>query len=375
VPVLENGLVRVVWDATNTPGFRVYVWNGAAYVEQGKMCFAEGFEPTTLFSATVMEYAPNRAVLKLALSDFTNTRIVIIVTLQRGWSGPRFESVPAAGSEIAARLLWTPAALFEDTSFVKINSGGGVDYATAGTGSLACATANLAKFTGENELMILQQGGTVQHNLAVVVAENDAYIESNEAAYGASRNTVLIKSEFAALTVYASVWLGFAVQQAQQIMEAESMTLGSGTANTADVAASAGHAATATRTTDANAHVSQVTWPNSDYGTYRVFARVKTSVGTSKWKLYAKTSGTTGATKEGAGTGYEWVDLGDIVANASTLEIHAWLSAAGTVSVDRIEAFLVVDQVTAHGGIYSGARDLGQSALMDSRVTPTVVSR
>ena len=375
VPVIENGRVRVVWDATNTPGFRVYVWNGTAYVEQGKMCFAEGFEATTLFSATVMEYTPNRAVLKLALSDFAKTRTVTIVTLQRGWSGPRFESVPASGSEIAARLLWTPAALLEDTSFVKINSGGGVDYATAGTGSLACATANLALFTGENELMILQQGGTVQHNLAVVVAGNDAYIESNKAAYGAGLNTVLISSEYSALTVYASVRLGFAVQQAQQIMEAELMTLGTGSTITTDALASNGKAVTATRTTDANAHVTQATWPNSDYGTYRVFARVKTSVGTSKWQLYAKTTGTTGATKEGAGTSYEWVDLGDIVAKASTLEIHAWLSAAGTVSVDRIEAVLVADQVTAHGGIYAGGRDLGQSALYDSRVTQTVVGR
>ena len=37
VPVIENGRVRVVWNTEHTPGFKVYVWNGTEYAEQGKM--------------------------------------------------------------------------------------------------------------------------------------------------------------------------------------------------------------------------------------------------------------------------------------------------------------------------------------------------
>ena len=62
--------------------------------------------------------------------------------------------------------------------------------------------------------------------------------------------------------------------------------------------------------------------------------------------FYAKTTGTTGTTRTGiANTNYAWVDLGEIVANNSTLEIHAWMSGgAGTVSVDSVEAILTEDQ-------------------------------
>jgi hypothetical protein len=184
-----------------------------------------------------------------------------------------------------------------------------------------------------------------------------------------ARNEIVLASPSAG---WCSTDLSFYPLKAQQILEAEAMTLGSGTSNTVDAEASEGKSATSTRTTDANAHVTQATWPNGQRAKYRVFARVKTSASTLN--IYAKTTGTTGATKTTTEKTYVWIDLGDIVANGSTLEIHCWATAAATVSVDRIEAFKVEDR-TATVPAYNGGRDLGQSVLVDSRMIPTVVTR
>jgi hypothetical protein len=89
-----------------------------------------------------------------------------------------------------------------------------------------------------------------------------------------------------------SAQLGFYAQVGDQVMEAEAMTLGTGTTSVADAAASAVKRTQSTRTTDANPHVTRATWPNSSQGKYRVFARVKTSASTLN--IYAKTGATTG---------------------------------------------------------------------------------
>ena len=175
---------------------------------------------------------------------------------------------------------------------------------------------------------------------------------------------------------YISADIAFAPTVADQVIEAESMTLGTGTTSGGASDAS-NHAYTqSARTTDANFHVSRATWPNSFLGTFRVFARVKTTA--AQMSVYAKTGATTGATVTKAGSAtptYSWVDLGDIVANASTLEIHAWVSSgSGIVEVDRIEAFLVQDRART-AAIYSGARDSAQAALYDARQMGSVVSR
>ncbi len=155
-------------------------------------------------------------------------------------------------------------------------------------------------------------------------------------------------------------------------MAAHNMTLGTGTSSGADANAADGTATTATRTTDANPHVSQATWPNSVTAKYRVFARVKTSASTLH--IYAKTGATTGSTVTTTSATYVWLDLGDVTANNTPFEIHCWATAAATVSVDRVEAILLEDR-TAGAFRYAGARDFGQSALFDSRTVGALVAR
>jgi hypothetical protein len=383
-PVLDNGRCRVRYDKEHTPGFAIDVWTSGKWEEQGKVTVARlvGFELLTqLVSASLVEYSETRAVIQAVMrapADNTS-REEIYITLQQGWSGPRFEVYTArnsAGEKVNASLAYTVANNDTDASIIKINSGGaGVIEATAkGTGhSGFFATAILGEngFHGENWVSLARWGKTFGVNIAVLQAAANSTTTTSAAAYGANRNAYESQGLFE-LGGYAAFQLSYPEQQVQQALEAESMTLGTGTSSTADAEASNGKTATATRTTDANPHVSQATWPNGQFGTYRVFAKIKTSVGTSKVKAYAKTGATTGATKETAATTLGWVDLGEVIANNTTLEIHAWLSAAGTLSVDRIEAFRVEDRVSAK---FTGARDLGQATLIDSRAIPTIVSR
>jgi hypothetical protein len=174
------------------------------------------------------------------------------------------------------------------------------------------------------------------------------------------------------------VQMNFPPQLAQQALEAENMTLASGTLETIDAAASAGKAASSTRTTE-KAHVTQAAWPNGKFGKFRLFARVRT--GGAKLKIRAITYGTgatptpltTGAIAETTSTTYVWLDLGDLVTEGGLLEIRCWGAAAGTVFVDRIEAFMMNDN--ASGGRFEGARDLAEACLTDSRTIPTLVTR
>jgi hypothetical protein len=386
-PVLENGLCRVRYNREGTwPGWSVDVWNGTEWLEQGKIVISRaGTQDTTLVSAQLVEYSETRAVMTCVLhAGFAGSHEVVYITLERGWTGPTVEVYPAlkeseeqAEAEISFFMFGTDTNI----SAAKIDTGNaGAAISTAmgpsHTGSFPGATAlGTATFTGENEVMVLRQGKEYALSAAVVQAANKAYVRGTlEGAYEAKRNEIVVESFSAG---WASMDLSFYPLQAQQILEAESMTLSSGTSNTEDATASEKHAATSTRIVD-KAHVTQATWPNSDYGTYRVFAHVRVTAG-EELSIYAKTTkgvGTTGATSSST---YVWLDLGDIVSNNSTLEIHAWLSKAAATPtpfyVDRIESFLVADRVTEHGGVYRGGRDLGQSVLSDSRTIPTVVTR
>lgn len=384
-PVLDNGRCRVRYDAEHTPGFIVESWVAGKWEEQGKLTFVRlsGFELLNqMMSATLVEYTETRAVLQAVMRNTTDaySREEVFITLQQGWAGPRVELYTArnaAGEKVNASICFTLAAADADASIIKIDTGstGRIEATAKGTGHTGFfATADLGDLTfdGENWVCIGRWGKAQAVNIAVLQKAAVAVTSVQTAAYGVNRNTYESQGLLGEFAGYATMQLGFSPQAAQQGLEAEAMTLGTGTAETADAEGSNGKTTTATRTTDANPHITQVKWPNSAEGTYRVFVKAKTSVATSKLKLYAKTTASTGATKETAATALGWVDLGDITATGGTLEIHAWLSAAGTLSVDRVEAFLVQDRFTNR---YQGARDLGQATLYDSRAIPTIVSR
>ena len=380
VPVLTNGLCRVRYDAAvATPGFRVDTWTGSAWTEQGKVLIQRIGDQTTydtvLLSASVLEYTTDRCVVEAVMQSATDTysRERVLITLQRGWLGPRFEAYlppEAAGTYADGAIWWCPATADTNDSAITVSPAGtGHNVATAGSGSALFSTTVLGAFgAGENWLALLRQPTGYQVNIAVLQSALGATVTSGAAlAYAANQNAVEVLSSTA--TGYVSAHIGFAAQQADQIMEAEAMTLGSGTAATADGTSSSGTAATSVRTTDANAHVSRANWPNSDIGTYRIFARVRVSAGTGS--VYAKIlPSTVGPTVTTTSTVYTWLDLGELTTAAVTLEVHAWISvgsAGPTIYVDRIEAVITQDRSTGTGW-YAGSKDLGQQALYDGRV-------
>jgi hypothetical protein len=385
VPVLENGLCRVRYDSSNPPGFVVDLYDGTEWTEQGKLIVERLGDSDayldTLVSAAVMEWSPDRAVIRavMRVADDANSREDLYLTLQRGWMGPRLEVYPAPqsdGTDAGAKLQWSVAdADTDDSALMLIASDASSSKQTAGSGSSSFTAADLSTFGGENWLALLRGGSdafTVV--MSVLQADAQARVEAETEAYGATRNGISVS---ASETGYASVKMGFHAQEDDQIMEAEDMTLGSGTSTGSDASASGGSRTTTTRTSDAT-HVSKATWPGSAKGKYRVFARVKTSAATAS--VYAKnTTGKgklNGADRTATTTSstYVWLDLGVITADGSTLEIHAWASATATVSVDRIEAIKLEDR-TATTPLYDGARDLGQEHLTDSRSQQTVVAR
>jgi hypothetical protein len=388
-PVLENGQCRVRYDATNTPGWRIDTWSGSAWVEQCKVWILRGgygvtqYPESVLQSAGLEEYTPERAVMKCVMTaagDATS-REIIFITLQRGWSGPRFEVYPALlspGNQDGASIVITPAAVDADDSAFCLVGGAGVNDSTAlGTGhtGLFSGVTLFNANSSDNGAGFLRSaapgsGGLAaggQISVAVLVGSTAGWLSANTNAYGSNRNTLMIQSQS---TGYVSAHLGFSPVFAHQVMECENMTLASGTSSTADATASGAYAATATRTSQAT-HVTQTGWPDTAAGVFRVFARVRVSAGTGS--VLAATGLTLGSATTTTSTSYVWLDLGDIN-SSGTLAIRAWISTgSGTIYVDRIEAYL--RSANSRGYAPAGTQDLGQSALYNSQVIGGIVSR
>lgn len=399
-PVIENGMVRVRYDGTGIAGFRIDATNTAGvWSEQGKVTIGRlsGINPflDTLVSASLVEYSETRAVVQCVMraSGDPTSREEIFITLQRGWSGPRFEiyTTPTSGGVLVdSYFVWSCAQNDTDVSVIKQDlgpSGVVTDIATAlGTGhtgklpvgGIGEATFGSGGGTGGNWVAMARWGKGRGVQLAVQRQSNSPATTVSE-AYGPGifRNAIQIAGS--TKDGYLSVHMGFPLMPGGGAFEAESMTLGTGTVSVVDAEASGGKATEGVRTTDANPHVSTPTWNNGQQGKYRVFARVRVVNGAEATtiKVRAQTTATTGSNISTTSTGYVWLDLGDIVADGSTLEIHAWITKGGAGAkffVDRIEAFQLEDR-TAVTQYIGGARDLGQSVLNDSRMFPTIVSR
>lgn len=378
VPTLDNSFCRVSYVSANSPGFRLDRWTGAAWVEQGKILIEtmSGATPTpvdTLVSASVVEWSPERAVIRaiMRLSSVVGDREEVYITLQRGWTGPRFEMYPP-GANDAGVTFYLAGAPSTNDSAVRVGSTAGQIVATAGTGSVnftdATAVGGTGSFDNENWASLVRQGGAAQVNMAVVQGQALAHVRSTTSAFGSLRNGLRVRR---ILDGYISAHLGFATQATDQTMEAEAMTLAAGTASTADGAASGGTAATATRTAEAD-HVTRATWPNGVLASYRIFARVRTSAGATL-SIRAQIGAVVGTVKTTTSTSYVWIDLGEFDGTNATLQIRAWI-ASGTLFVDRIEAHMTGHR-TAASPLYTGARDLGSEILFDSRSPQVIVSR
>jgi hypothetical protein len=388
-PVIANGVCRVRYDTSGTAaaGLIVDAWDAAtsAYVEQCKVgvrnTLAAGAD-TTLISATVAEYTPDRAVIQVVLGiPATGTRDRVYITLQRGWLGPRFEVYSNATS--ATWLIVQMAAGATNTSAMK-NEGtsttGGVAFLSSASGSstspfvTGTVLGATGYFPGENWLAVIPQGGTHQLNLAVLT---NAYTAVSQAypLYASAGNEILIEATASTNNPadYLSAHLNFALLQTGQVAEAESIRNASGTtAQTTDATASNGFAVSDTQTAATNVTLTQATTFLAQR-TYRLAARVKVgtsgATGSFLWHLGTNASSILTSTA----TAWTWIDLGEVTASAvnPTLTVTGYRSAgSGNIQIDRIEAALVRDYVG-----HQGSRDVGSVALLDQRVEIRKVTR
>lgn len=383
VPVLSNGRCQVRYDSSNTPGFKVFVWTGSAWMEQCKVCIyrvgdTNGFVDT-LRSATLRSYSQTGGVVtaRLARAADPNSSEQVLVTLRAGWSAPRFEvylSPKANGTQATGYLIPELAGVDTNVSALKVDASGvAAVISTAGPSVVlwpTTTTLGTAGFPGENHVTVLRQGQPFSLTAAAVQASTTAYVTNDASAYGAARSGLILAG-----AGYVSVHLGFPVQAVDQILEAETMALGATSTVIADGNASGGFVVKDTQAAETVATILRTPTTLVIGAKYRVMARVRVDAATTgSFRAAAGDSagGGYGAVVTSTATALTWIDLGDIVAHTtSNLQVNGWHSVGtGSVYIDRVEAFKLEDR-----GPYDGGRDLGQSVLMDCRQTFVPVER
>lgn len=419
-PVLDNGLVRVRYDASasTTIGFRVEVWNGSAYVEQGKMVLQRRGDTTTndtvWVSAGLVEYTPDRAVMKCVLSSGTDiySRESVFITMQRGEYGLTFEAYPApkaAGGISDVDWAWclapnsgvadlndsvikndTQSSLGTPASPQNTGSAPCVIVATATgtghTGAFAAATIGATSFaTSENWVSILRcptaaaTVGPYEHTLSVLQGANALAATNNLAfGYATATNTIGIISQNAA--GYVSCGLSFSPAASDQVNEAEGINSG-GTIVSSGVPATTASGGSCVKDTQTNYGHDTLAKATTTLiaGVYRWFARVWVTTGaTGSFQMQLGGGSGLGTQVNVTTTGtWTWIDLGEFTFAAAGAGFHmgAWTSnASDPVYVDRVEGYLTQDR-TRTTAIYSGARDAGQAALYDARTLGALVAR
>lgn len=367
VPVIQNGLCRVRWNSTflafvvdafvEDIGWqevaRVTVFHDAAvgtYVQQGQ-----------LQSAEIVEYTWERVVIGVVTSVTISGqvyRMETFITLQRGWTGPRFECYPnpIGGAKLGARIVVTPA------------------------------TANFGSFISGvgSEPWLAAVGGIKTLALTWLRAETWAVI-TDATAYGASRSALAVSAiQGGALAGYVSVRLGLCARGI--FMEAEdSIGSSGGVSVVSDGAANSGLALQETRTDAASQTFSMTPAQIAriGLGKYQLWARVRQGTGgnTSSvqgWFGALSNPGTGPIATFTSGT-YLWLYVGEITHTvpADYLNIVLWRSAGGGASQQFLDyvGLVPVERRQAGDPAYDGARDLMAENLLDARAIPELVAR
>ena len=202
VPVLDNSLTRVTYDSTNTDGFVIERWLGSTWTVDGKVLLERrngaGTFCDALVSAGLVEWTPDRAVARAVMTAGTDpySREDVYITLQRGWTGPRFEVYPAqrSGGTTAGAGVYYFGTLTSGTNYARKDDDAGTVTVT-GTPTFTAGTVGNGSsglFNDRNYLAFSQAGGA-QVTLAVLQASALARVESSSSAWGAARNGVSVR--------------------------------------------------------------------------------------------------------------------------------------------------------------------------------------
>ncbi|MDP9167260.1 MAG: hypothetical protein M3O32_14545, partial [Actinomycetota bacterium] len=233
------------------------------------------------------------------------------------------------------------------------------------------AQVGVAGFTGENHWTLLPLGRPVAVVGAVVQAAAAVFAFSDTGGYGVSRNAVSTSTD--APTGYVGVRLGFPQQLADQNLEAEAVLNGASTtaSQVADGGASGGQCIRDTQTAWTAATLFKASLALASGARYRIVLRVRVDAGATGSYVVPGTAGIVTTTSS------TWVELdaGELPSpGGGSLSVAMWRSAGGgAVYVDQVKFFKLEDR--AGGLLFDGARDLGQSVLMDCRSIPVLIER
>jgi hypothetical protein len=210
VPVLQNGLCRVRWQPDVTMFALDAFVPGSGYVEQARVSMYRE-SPTgtetryaTLIGAGLKEWTPERAVVKATLGIGATDRCDVYITLQRGWTAPRFEAYgrwATAGSKPGVAIRAVPAGA------------GTTTYGTVGSSGPIGADAFLAAWIFEAEpwsYMLPAPAGSLGVHAGVLQKEIELYSRTETTSYGTTRRGLSwLASIDSAAAGYVSVHLGF----------------------------------------------------------------------------------------------------------------------------------------------------------------------
>lgn len=390
LPVLDNGLCRVRWVRGATYLFALDAWiAGTGYVEQGRVHlngYAAG--PVTaniLHSVNVEEWTPDRAVLRVVMADTAGVRLEVYITLERGWTAPRFEvytshpTNPTTFAEIVFSVV-DPST----TEKIALWQGQG---ATPGSNFRHSAAdvwtdrALLATF-GAVQPWVALQSSVANRTLVVAIpgrAADSVASANGSTAYNANRRGMMIAG---GVSGYTSV--RFAFGQGGFNVEAEAWPAGLGT-TVADGAAAGGNARNSALTAEGS---SPSTIPTANWtqgaGRFGVWARVRAvNAGTVSIRAVPGSSGTGTTTVTTTSTTYVWLYLGELDYDPATngsFQIRVW-STGASANLDTFVVIPLERRVTtlASAGqstaAHDGARDAAQAALYDVRRRPQLLER
>lgn len=325
-PVIDNQLVRVRYDGTNTPGFRIDMWTGTAYVEQGKIIFERIGDSINLdnvwVTAGLQEYTPERAIMWVHLSNatdiFSGERIYVTVT--RGQLGCDIECYPglkSAGGQADVQFEYSmngpdsnDSIMFEPSVTIPPTTGTDTIWGSAISNNWASASGTFSN--------ALPAAATTENYVSVLRCP------SSPLTVGPWQVNFLVGQQHTAFRGSSTAnGYGGTAQRVVQIFGQGGM----------------GYLATEIAFTPTVANqVSNVgTWSPSpaQASQFRVFGGLSTT----------------------------WTDFGEYTGVAVSV---------GTST--RVEAYLTQDRTRA-GAIFAGSRDQAQSALTDSRMKGAVVAR
>lgn len=412
-PVLDNGLVRIrptsstAAAATAAAGGAVFLfvleaWDGAAWVEQGRLQpfgYADGTAVTfpTFRSANVEEWTPERAVIRYVADRPAGAanpaRAELYVTLERGWTGPRVEMYvsTAAAATTGAALRFSSAftdegALWQGASSAGAGAAAPTNYrdsaVSAAWGNDRALVATFAAAGLEPWAAWQSQNAAARLVIAAPTAASDRLelVNASLGAYDVARDGFGISTAYTQPQVVSYVGVRYAFGQRGAVVEADAYPGSIGT-NIADAAAVNGTTRNSPATADgSSANVAQIAPALGAGARFGLWARVRaTTAGDTVSVKWIQGSGVAGTPATTTSTTYVWLYLGEVDHPdpvGVTLYLRAWRSAGtgtGGVNVDRVAAIPL--ERRAAGGAHDGARDFGQAALYDVRRRPQLLER